>query len=86
MRKVITGTGKEITVNWCGRSTIDFVLRMGIPNGNMTEILQIFMNPEETTSITDVFDEREKVYTGFTVFKGVDLSRDGEIVVSLLEV
>lgn len=83
MQKIITNSGKEISVNWCGLSTIDMALRIGVPEGNMEELIQIFMNPEETSSLTHQFDEHEAVFTGYTVFKGVDLKVDGEIVVAL---
>lgn len=85
MQKIITSTGKTFAVSWCGQSTIDFAFRIGIPKGNMAEILQTFTNPEETASLTHMFDAHETTFTGFTVFKGVDLKLDGEIVVSLLE-
>lgn len=83
MQKLVTATGREIAINWCGPSTIDFALRFGVPNGNMMELLQIFTNPEETATLTHYFDEHETVFTGYTVFKGVDLKVDGEIVVAL---
>lgn len=83
MQKIITATGKEFIVNWCGPSTIDYALRFGIQNGNMMEILQVFTNPEETSTLTHRFDEHEAVFTGYTIFKGVDLKVDGEIVVAL---
>lgn len=83
MQKIVTNTGKEIYINWCGPSTIDLALRFGVPNGNMTELLQTFTNPEETAALTHHFDEHETVFTGYTIFKGIDLKVDGEIVVAL---
>lgn len=83
MQKIITATGKEFQVSWCGPSTIDLALRFGVPNGNMTELLQIFTNSEETVTLIHQFDENEAVFTGYTIFKGVDLKVDGEIVVAL---
>lgn len=83
MQRIRTATGKEIIVNWCGVSTIDFALRFGVPNGNMMELIRIFTNPEETQTLIHLFDEEEIVHTGFTIFKGVDLKPDGEIVVAL---
>lgn len=83
MQELVTATGKEITINWCGASTIDFALRFGVPDGNMAELLRIFTNPEETVTLTHHFDEHEAVFTGYTIFKGIDLKIDGEIVVAL---
>lgn len=83
MQKIVTNTGKELVINWCGPSTIDLALRFGVPNGNMTELLQTFTDPEETAVLTHHFDEHETVFTGYTIFKGIDLKVDGEIVVAL---
>ncbi len=85
MQKIITATGKEYQVEWCGVSTIDFVLRFEVVNSPMTNILTTFMNPIETAKLTHVFDENRAVYTGFTKFKGVDLKPNDAVVVSLME-
>lgn len=85
MQKVITATGKEFNVGWCGQSTIDFALRFEVSNNTMTNILSTFMNPVETAQLTHVFDENRAVYTGFTKFKGVDLKPNDTVVVSLME-
>lgn len=85
MQKVITETGKEFNVNWCGQATIDFVLRLEVVNSTMANILSTFMNPIETAKLTHVFDENRAVYTGFTKFKGVDLKPNDAVVVSLME-
>lgn len=85
MQKVITETGKEFNVNWCGQATIDFVLRLEVVNSTMTNILSTFMNPVETAKLTYIFDENRAVYTGFTKFKGVDLKPNDAVVVSLME-
>lgn len=85
MQKVITETGKEFNVNWCGQATIDFVLRLEVVNSTMTNILSTFMNPVETAKLTHIFDENRAVYTGFTKFKGVDLKPNDAVVVSLME-
>lgn len=83
MQKIITNKQTEIAINWCGPSTIDLALRFGVPDGNMMELIQVFTNPEETSTLTHQFDEHETVFTGYTIFKGVDLKPDGEIVVAL---
>lgn len=83
MQTIVTATGKEFTIDWCGPSTIDFALRFGVPDGNMAELLLIFTNQEETETLIHHFDEHETVFTGYTIFKGVDLKADGEIVVAL---
>lgn len=85
MQKIITATGKEFNVDWCGQATIDFALRFEVVNSTMESILPIFMNPIETAKLAHVFDEKSVVYTGFTKFKGVDLKPGGSIVVALTE-
>lgn len=85
MQEIITAKSKHIAVNWCGASTIDFALRFSVKGMSMTDVLAIFMNPEETETLTHVFDERSATYKGYTTFRGVDLKPDGAIVVSLKE-
>lgn len=83
MQKIITATGKELTVNWCGVSTIDFTLRFGTSDWSMAELFQVFTNQEETSTLIHMFDSYETKYEDYTVFRGVDLKPDGEIVVAL---
>lgn len=85
MQKIITATGKEFNVNWCGQATIDFVLRFEVVNSTMANILSTFMSPVETEKLTHIFDENMAIYTGFTTFKGVDMKPGGSIVVALME-
>lgn len=87
MQKIITATGREFIVEWCGQSTIDFTLRFAIKNNNMAEVVNVFMNPAETSTIIHEMDEMgtRTIYTGFTTFRGVDAKPDGTIVVSLMQ-
>lgn len=86
MQKIITATGREFAIEWCGQSTIDFALRFAIKNSNMAEIISVFIDPSETITLTHQIDDmgNKVVYNGFTTFKGVDLKPDGTIVVSLM--
>lgn len=86
MQKIITAKDNEIPIRWCGLSTIDFALRFEVKNEmSMAEVITIFMDKEETATLTHVFDEHETVYTGYTQFRGVDLKPGGSIVVALME-
>lgn len=85
MQKIITASGKEFEVRWCGPSTIDFALRFAIVNADMAAVLATFTDPEETVRLTHNFDEHETVFHNFTAFKGVDLQANGLIVVALME-
>lgn len=85
MQKIITATGREFNIVWCGLSTIDLVLRFEVKGETMQDILATFTNREETGTLKHVFDELETVYTGYTIFTGVDMKPNGHIVVSLME-
>lgn len=85
MQKIITATGKILKILWCGPSTIDFALRFEVVEAEMSEVLTVFTNPEETATLTHVFDEHETVFTGYSKFRGVDLKPGGSIVVALIE-
>lgn len=85
MQEIITATGKEFKIDWCGPSTIDFALRFEVVESTMAEILGTFTNPEECAELTHVFDEHETIFRGYTKFRGVDLKPGGSIVVALME-
>lgn len=85
MQKIITETGREFEIVWCGLSTIDLVLRFEVKGEIMQDVLATFTNPQETATIKHVFDELETVYTGYTIFTGVDMKPNGHIIVSLME-
>ena len=83
MYKLRTATGREFDILWDGASTIDLTLRIAVVNSDMATIFAVFSDPAETATLTRVWDGIESVYTGYTVFRGVDLKPDGEIVVAL---
>ena len=85
MQKLITATGLEFRIDWCGPSTIDYALRFEVVGSTMTEVLATFTNPEETETLTHIFDEHETVFSGYTTFKGVDMRQNGNIIVALME-
>lgn len=85
MQRIITATGKDFDIEWCGPSTIDGALRFEIVNRTMGEIVTVFMNPSETVSLTHVFDDKQTVFRNYTQFKGVDLKPGGSVVVALTE-
>lgn len=82
-----TATGKEYPIAWIGVSELDGSLRFEVTGEqNMFELVTVFIRPEETQTLTRVFDEDEKKFTGFTVFKGVDKKfGDGGIVIALVK-
>ena len=86
MQTIKTATGKEFSVDWCGQSTIDFVLRFAVVGSDMQTVLKTFMDPNETIVITHIIDDmgNKAEYHNFTVFRGVDLKADQSLVVSLM--
>lgn len=85
MQTITTTTGKVYQVNWCAPSTIDFALRFEIVGSTMQDVLATFTDPEETATLTHKFDESETVFTGYTLFIGVDMRQSGKIIVALME-
>lgn len=87
MQKIITATGKEFQIEWCGQSTIDFALRFDVKGEDMTTIINTFIDPSETSKLIHQMDDMGShiEYDGFTTFRGVDLKPDGTIVVSLMQ-
>lgn len=82
-----TETGKEYPIAWIGVSELDGSLRFEVTGEqNMFELVTVFIRPEETQTLTRIFDEDEKEFSGFTVFKGVDKKfGDGGIVIALVK-
>ena len=82
-----TATGKEYPIAWIGVSELDGSLRFEVTGEqNMFELVTVFIRPEETHTLTRIFDEDEKEFSGFTVFKGVDKKfGDGGIVIALVK-
>jgi hypothetical protein len=86
MIKIETTKGKNFQIEWAGVSSIDGVLRFAVVNTELTEILATFTVPENCKELTRVFDEDRKTFTGYTVFRGVQINYDGSIVVSMSKI
>jgi len=82
-KTITTATGKVFTILWDGVAIIDGALRIAIIGATMLDLFTVFSNPAETATLTRSWDGIESVYTGYTIFKGIDLKPDGEIVVAL---
>lgn len=82
---ITTATGKQYNVKWCAIASIDGVLRFCITGESVADLISVFMNPEETSSIHYHFDTIGKEYERFTVFKGIELQLDGDVVISLMK-
>lgn len=78
-----TATGKRFAEAWDGVSTIDGVLRISIVGATLDEIHNVFRIPEETATLTRIWDGDEAVYSGYNDYMGTYKNMSGEIIVSL---
>ena len=86
MQIIITATGKEFTVSWMGVATIDGILRFSVKDADMGEVFSTFTNQEETETLIHSFDNIQKEYTGYTVFRGITIDFQNEMIVSLSKI
>ena len=80
-----TKQGTELPIEWIGISDFDGSLRFETTETDMAKLFSIFTDPEQTQALTRIFDETERVYEGFTFFKGMEWLPTGNVVVRLLK-
>lgn len=69
-----TKSGKIYQATWAGISYFDGSLGLSIKECTFTEAAQVFSDKNETAEITYSIDgERETVYEGYTVLKGINI-------------
>lgn len=85
VNKIITNTGKEIDVDWCGISMVDDSFKIeSIPDTlSLAEAFAIFSDPKETQVLTNLYEDVEFVYEGYIVLKGINMKSNGQVLVSL---
>lgn len=83
MRIIRTATGKEYNITAAAVGSIDWCLRVWIINSNISEVISVFTDAKETRLLVDVNDGIEKEYVDYTDFRGIEISRTGEIMVTL---
>lgn len=81
-----TAKGDRLPIAWAGVSGIDGVLRFAVINTELAEIIATFTAPENCTELTRVFDEDRQTFVGYTVFRGVQISYDGSVIVSMSKI
>ena len=86
MIKLRTASGAEFPISWIGVSDFDGSLRFEVlaEAGDLPNLFAVFSDPAQTATLTRVYDEDEKTYTGFTRFKGLEQMASGNVVVRLL--
>ena len=86
MLQVKTAQGLTLPVNWIGVSDFDGSLRFETPETDLVTLFTVFSDPAHTITITRIFDEDEKTFSGFTAFKGLERMGTGTTVIRLLPV
>ena len=80
-----TSRDTVLPIEWIGISDFDGSLRFETTETDLPRLFAIFNDPEETGTLTRVYDEDEKTYTGFTAFKGIERMASGNTVVRLMK-
>ena len=86
MIELRTAQNYTIPVNWIGVSDFDGSLRFETPETDFATLFSVFSDPEHTITLTRIFDEDEKTFSGFTAFKGLERMGTGTTVIRLLPV
>ena len=84
MLQVKTAQGLTLPVNWIGVSDFDGSLRFETPETDLVTLFTVFSDPAHTITLTRIFDEDEKTFSGFTAFKGLERMGTGTTVIRLL--
>ncbi len=81
-----TNSNKEYPIEWIGIADFDGCLRFEVADAadRMPELFAVFTDPSATETLTRVFDEDRRVFTGYTGFKGMDLKPSGSVVIALM--
>ena len=66
MIKLITAKNLAFPVNWAGLSELDGSLRFEVSGSDMATLYSVFSDPEQTVSLTRVFDEDRRTFEGYT--------------------
>ena len=86
MLQLKTAQGFTLPINWIGISDFDGSLRFETPETDLAKLFSVFSDPAHTITLTRIFDEDEKTFSGFTAFKGLERMASGATVIRLLPV
>ena len=84
MIEIRTAQKYTIPVNWIGVSDFDGSLRFETPETDLATLFSVFSDPAHTITLTRIFDEDEKTFSGFTAFKGLERMGNGYTVIRLM--
>ena len=79
-----TAQGFTLPINWIGISDFDGSLRFETPETDLAKLFSVFSDPNQTATLTRIFDEDEKTFSGFTAFKGLEKMGTGSTVIRLM--
>ncbi len=82
---LVTAKGTELPILWIGISDFDGSLRFEVLSDDMNMLYSIFTDPDHTQTLTRIFDDVRKEFTGFTAFKGIERMNPGNIVIRLMQ-
>ena len=85
MLTLITAQGLSFPLEWIGISDFDGSLRFETSESDLNRLYSVFTDSAHTMTLTRVFDEDRRVFSGFTFFKGIERMASGNIVVRLME-
>ena len=80
-----TAQGFTLPINWIGISDFDGSLRFETSESDLNRLYSVFTDSAHTVTLTRVFDEDRRVFSGFTFFKGIERMASGNTVVRLME-
>ena len=84
MLQLKTAQGFTLPITWIGVSDFDGSLRFETPETALATLFSVFSDPSHISALTRIFDEDEKMFTGFTDFKGIERMGTGTTVIRLL--
>ena len=84
MLTLITAQGLSFPLKWIGISDFDGSLRFETTEPDLDRLYSVFTDSAHTVTLTRVFDEDRRVFSGFTFFKGIERMASGNVVIRLL--
>lgn len=87
MNSIRTVDGTILNVVWIAVSNIDGALRFCVIDADVTQLFTLFTNPENCSEIVRLVDNEDmQTYSGYTVFRGIQMNYDGTAIVSLSKI
>ena len=85
MISLLTALGVSLPITWIGVSDFDGSLRFETTESDLPRLFALFTDPAQTETLTRVYDEDRKTFSGYTAFKGIERMASGNTVVRLMQ-